>query len=140
MVNKLYSEKNNNRELMLYSYKAGKFYTNSYYLQQGRFALNQLLGRQRGGATIRVSMPMKRRFGRDPSPRETEMWGLLTNRPGRNAKAKEQSTIPIKSAAPTAKVPYRAPRVRRIHTKAARKVDANTTRSSASDSSSSGPR
>lgn len=58
-ASKLYLEKNENKEIALYCYKAGDFYTNNYYLQQALFAFNQLLGRQRGGATIRASMPLE---------------------------------------------------------------------------------
>lgn len=56
--NKLYLEKNNNKEISFYCYKIGNFYTDSYYLQQAYFALNQLLGKHRGGATIRVSISL----------------------------------------------------------------------------------
>jgi hypothetical protein len=34
-------------------------YTDNFYLQQASFTLNQLLGRERGGATIRVSMAVR---------------------------------------------------------------------------------
>lgn len=55
-VNKLDLEKNSNRIISLYCYSAGNFYTSNFYLQQARFALNQIFGRHRGGATIRVTM------------------------------------------------------------------------------------
>jgi len=59
-TNKLYLEKNNSREISLYCYKVGNFYTDNFYLQQVYFAFNQLLGRRKPGATIRVSMPVIR--------------------------------------------------------------------------------
>lgn len=59
LIKKLYLEKNKRKDVALYCYKAGNFYTNNYYLQQVYFILNQLLGKRRGGATIRVSMPMR---------------------------------------------------------------------------------
>ncbi|MCK4463552.1 MAG: EpsI family protein [Candidatus Omnitrophica bacterium] len=60
LVNKLYLEKGDYKDIALYCYKAGNFYTGNYYLQQAYFAFNQLLGKCRGGATIRVSMPLLR--------------------------------------------------------------------------------
>lgn len=57
-VNKLYTEKDNYRGIALYCYKAADLYTDNFYLQQAHFALNQLSGRHKGGATIRVSMPI----------------------------------------------------------------------------------
>ncbi len=59
-VNKLYLEKNGSKQLVLYSYKAGNFYTSNYYLQQAYLALHQILGRRIPGATIRVSIAMTR--------------------------------------------------------------------------------
>ncbi len=56
VTNKLFLEKNNIKEIALYCYKTGNFYTDNYYLQQVYFALNQLFGKGEGGATIRVSM------------------------------------------------------------------------------------
>lgn len=56
LTNKMYLEKNGYKSIALYSYKAGNFYTDNFYLQQIYFTLNQLLGKHRGGATIRVSM------------------------------------------------------------------------------------
>ena len=58
-VNKLYTQKNDNRGMVLYCYKAGKLYTDNFYLQQFYFTLNQLFGKNKGGATIRVSMALK---------------------------------------------------------------------------------
>lgn len=58
-VNKLYTQKDNYRGMALYCYKAGSLYTDNFYLQQAIFALNQLLGGHKGGATIRVSMPIQ---------------------------------------------------------------------------------
>ncbi len=57
-VSKLYVEKNGSKELVLYCYKAGNFYTSNYYLQQAYLALHQIFGKRIPGATIRVSMPM----------------------------------------------------------------------------------
>jgi EpsI family protein len=57
-TNKLYTEKDNRRYLILYCYKAGNFYTDNFYLQQLYFALNQLFVRHVKGAIIRVSMPI----------------------------------------------------------------------------------
>ena len=53
-VNKIYTEKDGYQGIALYCYKAGNLYTDNFYLQQAWFALNQLLGRHKGGATIRV--------------------------------------------------------------------------------------
>lgn len=58
-VNKLYLEKANAKELVLYGFKADDLYTDSYPLQQAYFALRQLLGRRTKGATIRVSMMIR---------------------------------------------------------------------------------
>ena len=69
LANKLYLEKNDCKEISLYCYKVGDFYTGSYYLQQVYFAINQLLGLRRGGATIRTSM--RRRY-------EDESYELIT--------------------------------------------------------------
>ena len=55
-VNKLYAQKNGYQSAALYCYKAGNLYTDNFYLQQILFALNQLLGSHKGGATVRVSM------------------------------------------------------------------------------------
>ena len=55
-ANKLNLEKGDYKDIVLYAYKAGKLYTDNFYLQQLYFALNQLLGKGEGGATIRVSM------------------------------------------------------------------------------------
>ncbi len=59
LTNKLYLKKDNTKELVLYCYKAGKFYTDNYYFQQAYLAFHQIFGRQIPGATIRVSMPMR---------------------------------------------------------------------------------
>ncbi|MFH1593581.1 MAG: exosortase C-terminal domain/associated protein EpsI [Candidatus Omnitrophota bacterium] len=58
MANKLYLEKGDYRDIALYAYKTGDLYTDNYLLQQVHFVLNQILGKDRGGATIRVSMPV----------------------------------------------------------------------------------
>lgn len=55
-ANKLYTQGKNYRGMALYCYKAGDLYTDNFYLQQIAFAMNQLLGRHKGGATIRVTM------------------------------------------------------------------------------------
>ena len=59
-ANKIYAEKGADKQLILYSYKAGRLYTDNFYLQQIYFAFNQLFGKHRGGATIRVLMPIGR--------------------------------------------------------------------------------
>ena len=59
-VNKLYTQKDSYRGMALYCYKAGNLYTDNFYLQQAFFALNQLLGKHKGGATIRVSMSINK--------------------------------------------------------------------------------
>ena len=59
MTNKLYLEKSDRNEIVLYGYKVGGFYTDKFYLQQALFALNQLFGRHVGGATVRVSMQVR---------------------------------------------------------------------------------
>jgi EpsI family protein len=54
-TNKIYTEKDHYKGIALYSYKAGKLYTDNYYLQQAYFAFNQLFRQNVKGATIRVS-------------------------------------------------------------------------------------
>src|SRR3989338_1690209 len=66
-TNKLYAEKGNSKELILYSYKAGNFYMSNFYLQQAHLAINQIFGRHIPGATIRVSMPIKTDEGKTVS-------------------------------------------------------------------------
>lgn len=61
LTNKLYLEKNHAKELVLYCYKAGRLYTDNFYIQQAYLALHQIFGRRVPGATIRISMPMKGR-------------------------------------------------------------------------------
>ena len=56
LANKLYLERNGQKSIALYCYKAGDFYTDNFYLQQIHFILNQLLGKNKGGATIRASI------------------------------------------------------------------------------------
>lgn len=56
LTNKLYLEKGPTKELMLYSYKAGNFYTENFYLQQLYLMAHQVFGKRVPGATIRVSM------------------------------------------------------------------------------------
>lgn len=55
-ANKLSLEKNGQKEITLYSYKAGKLYTSNYYLQQFYLALHQIFSKSVPGATVRVSM------------------------------------------------------------------------------------
>lgn len=57
-VNKLYLEKDNYKELMLYCYKAGNMYTSNFYLQQTYLAVHQIFGKGLAGAAIRVDMPL----------------------------------------------------------------------------------
>jgi EpsI family protein len=59
-TNKLYVEKDNYKQIVLYCYKADNLYTDNYYLQQAYFAFNQLLGKHVRGATVRVSMPQSK--------------------------------------------------------------------------------
>ncbi|MFH0764081.1 MAG: exosortase C-terminal domain/associated protein EpsI [Candidatus Omnitrophota bacterium] len=59
-TNKLYTEKNGYKELVLYSYKAGSLYTNNFYLQQAYLAMHQVFGKRAAGATIRVSMSARK--------------------------------------------------------------------------------
>lgn len=59
VTNKLNLEKNKVKEIVLYCYKAGNFYTDNYYIQQTYLALHQIFGRRVPGATIRVSMSLK---------------------------------------------------------------------------------
>jgi len=59
-ANKLYLEKDNHKELTLYCYKAGNLYTSNFYLQQAYLIAHQIFGRSLAGATIRVSMPLKK--------------------------------------------------------------------------------
>ncbi len=56
-ANRLSIEKDNQNQIILYSYKVGKLYTENFYLQQLYFVLSQLFGKEGGGATIRVSTP-----------------------------------------------------------------------------------
>lgn len=58
LMSKLYLEKSSHKELVLYCYKAGKYYTDNFYFQQAYLALHQVFGRLVPGATIRVGMPM----------------------------------------------------------------------------------
>ncbi len=55
-ANELFLQKGNNKMLALYCYNAGSLYTENFYLQQASFAINQITGKQRGGATVRVMM------------------------------------------------------------------------------------
>ena len=63
LTNKLYLEKDHQKELVLYCYKAGKLYTNNFYLQQTYLTLHQIFGKVVPGATVRVSMSI----GKDES-------------------------------------------------------------------------
>jgi EpsI family protein len=56
-LNKITAETNGKKQLILYLFKAGSFYTNNYYFQQIHFILNRLYGKEKvGGALIKVSM------------------------------------------------------------------------------------
>ena len=55
-ANKLCLRKGAYKEIALYCYKAGDFYTANYYLQQARLAVHQIFGKTEPGATILVSM------------------------------------------------------------------------------------
>ncbi|MBU2101914.1 MAG: EpsI family protein [Candidatus Omnitrophica bacterium] len=57
-ANKLYASEKNLKQIILYSYNAGTLYTDNFYLQQVHFVWNQLFGKRKNGATIRVSMPI----------------------------------------------------------------------------------
>ncbi|MCG2704877.1 MAG: EpsI family protein [Candidatus Omnitrophica bacterium] len=57
-ANKMYTEKGEFKQIVLYTYKAGKLYTSNFYLQQAYLAIGQLFGKNTPGATIRVSMPV----------------------------------------------------------------------------------
>jgi len=57
-TNRMFLEKGDRRDLAFYFYKVGDLYTDNYLLQQAVFAFNQMLGRNRGGATVRVTMPI----------------------------------------------------------------------------------
>lgn len=59
-ANKLSLDKNGQKEITLYSYKAGKLYTSNFYLQQLYLALHQVFGKSVPGATVRVSMRISR--------------------------------------------------------------------------------
>lgn len=58
-ANKLYLEKGKAKDLVLYFYKAGNFYTDNFYFQQAYLALHQIFGKNVPGATIRLSITMK---------------------------------------------------------------------------------
>jgi EpsI family protein len=60
LTNKLYVEKGPYKELVLYTYKAGNIYTNNFYFQQAYLAIHQIFGAQIPGATIRVTMQIRR--------------------------------------------------------------------------------
>ena len=57
-VNKMLMRKGDYGLLVLFCYKAGGLYTDSYYLQQAYLALHQIFARRIAGATIRVTMPV----------------------------------------------------------------------------------
>lgn len=58
-VNKMIVEEGGKRELAYYCYKAGNLYLSNFYLHQIKFSLNQILGTRKGGATIRITAPLK---------------------------------------------------------------------------------
>jgi EpsI family protein len=55
LVNKLYTDKSGKNQIILYCYKAGKLYTENFYLQQLAFTFNQVFNKDKSGATIRVA-------------------------------------------------------------------------------------
>lgn len=57
-VNRMLMRKGDYKLIVLFCYKAGDLYTDSYYLQQAHIALYQLFGRRFAGATIRVTIPV----------------------------------------------------------------------------------
>jgi EpsI family protein len=57
-INELFLDRSDSKDIALYVYKAGDFYTDNYLLHQILFSFNQLLGKRRSGATIRVWMPL----------------------------------------------------------------------------------
>jgi len=58
-ANKLLVEKADARDLMVYWYKAGKFYTDSYMKQQLKVVLGRIFGKRSAGAMIRLSTDIK---------------------------------------------------------------------------------
>ena len=58
LANKMRTEKDGYKVVVLYCYKAKNLYTDNYYLQQAYFALNQIFHSQVKGATIRVTVPI----------------------------------------------------------------------------------
>ena len=57
-ANKIYLNNNGRKNISLYCYKVGDFYTENFYLQQIYFALNQLVKKGVRGATIHALMPI----------------------------------------------------------------------------------
>ncbi|MBN1527270.1 MAG: EpsI family protein [Candidatus Omnitrophica bacterium] len=57
-ANRMLMRKGDYKLVVLFCYKAGDLYFDSYYLQQAYIALHQLFGRRFSGATIRVTMPV----------------------------------------------------------------------------------
>jgi len=57
-ANKMRTEKDGYKAIVLYCYKAKNLYTDNFYLQQAYFALNQIFRSQVKGATIRVTVPI----------------------------------------------------------------------------------
>ena len=58
LANKMIMQKGQNKEVVLYWYKAGDNFLSSYYSQQLKIALNQLRFKTTSGALIRISSPI----------------------------------------------------------------------------------
>lgn len=58
-ANKLLVEKADARDLMVYWYKAGDYYTDSYMKQQLKVVLGRVFGKRNAGAMIRLSTDIK---------------------------------------------------------------------------------
>jgi EpsI family protein len=56
-MNKFLLERDNEREIVLYLYKAGDRYTTNYYRQQINVVLNSILRRSRSAALIEITVP-----------------------------------------------------------------------------------
>jgi len=83
-TNKMFIENNGAKQILLYGYRVGKTYTYNYYQQQVLFALNQFLGKDKSGATIRVSTiggEEKLPILKDFLTRITSIIDSLTSRP-----------------------------------------------------------
>jgi EpsI family protein len=56
-VNEIIASSDQGNQVILYTYVAGDSYVRNYYLQQMYFVFNQIFGKNKSGAMIRVSMP-----------------------------------------------------------------------------------